>query len=72
MPKLSVLEVRNMKKPGRLPDGGGLCYEITKTGIKRWLYRYRLDDKQQMYVLGRYPDLSLAEARKKHKNAETL
>ncbi len=72
MSKLTVLEVRNMKKPGRLSDGGGLCYEITKSGIKRWLYRYRLDSKQQMYVVGRYPDISLAEARKKHKKAKDL
>ena len=72
MSKLTVLEVRNRKEPGRLPDGGGLCFEITKTGIKRWLYRYRLDGKQQMYVIGRYPDLSLADARKKHKKAKDL
>lgn len=72
MSKLTVLQVRNRKETGRLADGGGLCYEITKTGIKRWLYRYRLDGKQQMYVIGRYPDLSLAEARKKHKKAQDL
>jgi len=70
--KLTVLEVRNMKEPGRLPDGGGLCYEITKSGVKRWLYRYRLDDKQQMYVIGRYPNLSLSDARKKHEAAQNL
>jgi len=69
---LTVLEVRNMKEPGRLSDGGGLCFEITKSGIKRWLYRYRLDGKQQMYVVGRYPDLTLANARKKHKKAKDL
>ncbi len=72
MSKLTVLEIRNRKEPGRLSDGGGLCYEITKSGIKRWLYRYRLDGKQQMCVIGRYPDLSLAKARKKHKNAQEL
>jgi len=61
-----------MKEPGRLPDGGGLCYEITKSGVKRWLYRYRLDNKQQMYVIGRYPNLSLSDARKKHEVAQSL
>jgi len=72
MSKLTVMEVRNRKEPGRLADGGGLCYEITKSGVKRWLYRYRLDEKQQMYVIGRYPDISLADARKKHKKAQEL
>jgi len=72
MSKLTVLQVRNRKEPGRLTDGGGLCFEFTRSGVKRWLYRYRLDNKQQMYVIGRYPDLSLAEARKKHKKAQNL
>ncbi len=72
MSKLTVLEIRSRKDPGRLSDGGGLCFEITKSGVKRWLYRYRLDGKQQMYVIGRYPDLSLANARNKHKSAQKL
>ena len=72
MPKLTALEVRNRKEPGRLPDGGGLCYEVTKSGVKRWLYRFRLDGKQQMYVVGRYPDLSLSDARLKHVAAQKL
>ncbi len=58
MSKLTVLEVLTRKALCRLADVGGLCYEITKSGLKRWLYRYRLDGKQQMYVFGRYPDLS--------------
>lgn len=72
MGKLKALEVRNRKEPGRLADGGGLCYEITKTGIKRWLYRYRLDKKQQTYIIGRYPDLSLEKARNAHREAKEL
>lgn len=72
MGKLTALEVRNRKEPGRLPDGGGLCYEITKSGVKRWLYRYRLDDKQQMCIIGRYPDLSLTVARERHQEAIEL
>ena len=69
MAKLTALEIRNRKEPGRLADGGGLYFEITKTGVKRWLYRYRLDDKQQMYVIGRYPELSLTVARERHQEA---
>ncbi len=72
MPKLTALEVCNRKEPGRLADGGGLSYEITKTGIKRWLYRYRLNDKQQKYIIGRYPALSLEKARKEHQKAKDL
>lgn len=69
---LTALEVRYRKETGRLSDGGGLSYEITKTGVKRWLYRYRLDGKQQTFIIGRYPALSLEKARKTHQQAQTL
>jgi hypothetical protein len=38
LPKLTAMQVRNFKEPGRFADGNGLFYEITKTGIKRWMY----------------------------------
>ncbi len=72
MPKLTALEVRNIKEPGRLSDGGGLSFEITKTRVKRWLYRYRLDGKQQSFIIGRYPELSLEKARSEHQEARAL
>jgi len=72
MSKLTVLEIRNRTEPCRLADGGGLSFEITKSGVKRWLYRFRLDGKQQMHVIGRYPDVSLSDARKKHMEAQNL
>ncbi len=56
--KLTALEVRNSKDPGRLVDGGGVLRN-NQIRCKAWLYRFRLDGKQQMYVIGRYPDLSL-------------
>ena len=72
MPKLTALEVRNYKGPGRLADGEGLSFEITKTGVKRWLYRYRLDGRQQTLIVGRYQTLSLEKARKAHREARGL
>ena len=41
----------------------GLFLDITKTGVKSWHYRYSLAGKQERLVLGRYPDLSLKDAR---------
>ncbi len=40
MPKLTVLDIRNAKGPCRLADGEGLFFEIIRTRIKRWLYRF--------------------------------
>lgn len=72
MPKLKALEVKNRKTPGRIGDGNGLFYEITSTGIKRWIYRYKIGGKGGKYTLGRYPDLSLEKARIKHVEARKL
>ncbi len=72
MPKLTVLEVKSMKEPGRLADGNGLFFEYTSSGVKRWLYRFKIDGKGGMYIVGRYPKLSLTEAREKHREAKEL
>lgn len=72
MPKLTALDVRNAKGPCRLSDGQGLFYEITASGVKRWLYRFKLGSKNGMYIVGRYPSLSLKDARKLHQEAWEL
>jgi integrase len=41
----------------------GLFLDITTAGAKSWHYRYSLAGKQERLVLGRYPDLSLKDAR---------
>lgn len=72
MAKLTALEVRHMKEPGLYRDGQGLFYELTKSGIKRWIYRYKIDGKGGKYTIGRYPQVSLEEARKKMLSAREL
>lgn len=72
MAKLTALDIKNKKDPGRLADGGGLFYEITTSGVKRWLYRYKIANKQGLYVIGRYPEVSLSQARDAHNEAKKL
>ncbi len=72
MPKLTVMDIRNAKGKCRLADGQGLFFEITVTGMKRWLYRFKLDGKNGMFIVGRYPQLSLKNARIKHQEAKEL
>ena len=45
-------------------DGRGLALNVLPTGITTWQFRYRLNGNQEKVTLGRYPDLSLAIARK--------
>jgi hypothetical protein len=64
MPNLTAIQVRNLKTPGSYTDGGGLRLNVSKTGTKSWLYRYRMYGKQREMGIGRYTQRSLAEARK--------
>lgn len=75
--KLTDLKVRNAKardKPYRLADGENLYLYVTPSGVRSWQLRYRFQDKPQTATLGKWPAMSLAEARdeadKKRKLAE--
>lgn len=71
MPKrdlLRALDVKNAKpkkKTYKLSDGAGLHLEITPSGSKRWRFRYRFQQREQMLSLGIYPDVTLKDARRK-------
>jgi integrase len=69
MSKLKALQIKSRKDPGRLSDGQGLFFEITETGVKRWIYCYKIQGKSGKYTVGRYPDLSLQDARREHQEA---
>jgi Arm DNA-binding domain len=43
----------------------GLALRITAKGVKSWTYFGRVHGKIKRATLGRYPDLSLAKARRK-------
>jgi len=64
---LTTLALKNAKNGGakrlRLSDGGGLCIEISPNGAKTWKLNYRFAGKQKTLSGGRYPDVSLADAR---------
>ena len=58
--------------PVKLTDGGGLHLELRPTGSKLWRYRFRLHGEENVYALGEYPVLSLADARKARDDAKSL
>lgn len=59
-------------KPGRHGDGAGLWLEVSKSGAKRWLYRFTIAGKVSEAGLGSYPEVSLEEARQKAFEARRL
>lgn len=63
---LNDRQIRNAKpaaKPYKLADGGGLHLAVTPAGGKLWRLKYRIDGKEKLLTLGKYPAVSLLEAR---------
>ena len=75
MSKLTVkqIDAANREKDGaKLFDGKGLFLSLNKSGGKYWQYKYRHLGKEKLMSLGVYPEISLAEAREKHRIAHKL
>jgi integrase len=66
---------RNAKpseKPRKLADAGNLYLLVQPTGSRLWRMNYRFGGKQKTLAFGKYPDVSLAEARLRRDNARLL
>jgi integrase len=70
--RLTALQVSKLEKPGLYGDGGGLTLQITKAGVKSWLFRYMKEGKAHGMGLGPTHTISLAEARLKALEARKL
>ena len=64
---LTALFVHKTRRVGKHYDnrGHGLYLCVSDTGSKRWEQRITLDTRSRYLGLGRYPDVSLREARKR-------
>ena len=72
---LTALAIKHLKpkaKMYRVADGGGLCLEVSPAGGKLWRWRYTFHGKAQMLALGKYPAVSLEQARRKRDEARIL
>jgi integrase len=72
---LTDSQVRNAKpqqKPFKKSDGGGLYLHVTPTGSKLWRMAYRFAGKQRTLAFGKYPAVSLSDARAKRDDAKRL
>lgn len=64
---LKALKPRN--KPYTQADERGLYVEVFPTGGKVWRFRYRINGRQEKLTLGKYPALTLKNARIKRDEA---
>jgi len=72
---LTDVAIRNAKpgeKPRKLGDGNGLNLLVHPNGSKYFQLRYTLHGKEKTLQLGKYPDMSLADARAKAAEARKL
>ena len=67
---LAAAFVKCVRQPGKYYDGlrsNGLLLNVSATGRKYWEARVRVGGVRRTFGLGRYPDLSLLDARDKAK-----
>ena len=66
---LTNLKIRSASTGNKLHGGGGLYLTLSARGWGKWTMRFMMNRKAQEVGLGPYPELSLADARKKpHKD----
>lgn len=72
---LNDRQIKNAKpadKAYKLADSGGLHLQITPAGGKLWRLKYRISGKEKLLSIGKYPEISLVEAREAAENARRL
>ncbi|OYX03597.1 MAG: integrase [Caulobacter vibrioides] len=67
--RLTAMTVRKLQGAGRYPDGGGLYLQVTPSGARSWIFRYRVLGRERQMGLGPLEFVSLAEAREKARAA---
>jgi integrase len=73
--RLSDAKVRSAKpaaQPYKLYDGGGLFLLVHPNGSRYWRFKYRFGDKEKLFAIGVYPDVTLSEARAKALDARRM
>lgn len=72
---LTDVAIRNAKpreKPYKMGDGCGLFLLVQPSGGRLWRFKYRIHGREQKLSLGIYPDVGLAEARNRLREAREL
>jgi integrase len=55
--------IEKITTPGKFQDKYGLALRVTEGGSKSWIVRYTLNGKRRDHGLGKFPDVSLDDAR---------
>jgi len=72
MHKLTTSQIKHLTHRGLYGDGDGLYLQITQTGVKSWIFRFRVDGKLRNHGLGSINTLNLGEAREAARKCRQL
>ena len=72
MGRLTDRGIRNIKAPGRHPDGETLYLVVSRSGYRSWIQRLVIRGRRHDMGLGPFPAVSLAEARERAHNNRGL
>ena len=61
--RLSTVKVASTKKPGFYADGDGLYLQVTDSGSRSWVFRFKTGGRTRDMGLGSLNTVGLAEAR---------
>ena len=70
--EFKISKAKSREKPYKLADGGGLFLLVKPNGSKLWHQKYRHLGKERLLSHGKYPDVTLAQARQKLHDARAL
>ena len=71
--RLKALAVEKLaRKPGMYCDGGGLWLRVSSPTARSWVFRYMLDRAPHEMGIGKYPEITLADARGRAAEARRL
>lgn len=70
--EFALKSAKSREKPYRLADGDGLHLLVQPNGTKLWQLRYRFLEKENILSFGKYPAVTLADARRKRDSAKRL
>lgn len=66
-----IRAIRAIASSVKKADGKGLYLEAFPNGSKLWRFKYRFGGKEKRLALGSYPEVSLADARKRRDEARS-
>ncbi|EMV7335151.1 TPA: integrase arm-type DNA-binding domain-containing protein [Pseudomonas aeruginosa] len=69
---LKIKSVKPTERAYKLSDGGGLFLLVKPSGGKLWRWKYRIDGKENLFAIGTFPKVSLAQARAARDTARSL